>query len=277
MDLKQRAKAGVTTNTIIPLGSPAEGKKLPRRKPDKPTTPATTLFFAWIAVLSLMIGAGGTYVYLTKISPTKVEESVHHTDAVQPLSPALQDKLKSLENDKAELERKLQAATQFKNVDEMGKRLNRLVSYKEKSIEAIKRYSKQQLLSKYGRGPYYVDMQIEFDPDSNVAQEGNDRKDHLILQLADADHMPHTVYWFLEQVTNKMYDGCSFHRNAGHVIQAGPSPNFKTPPSARLMKPFLESGLNGVLFQEYSPEFPHAKYTVGYAGRPGGKFSRRMF
>lgn len=23
-------------------------------------------------------------------------------------------------------------------------------------------------------------------------------------------------------------------------------------------------------FQEYSPNFPHVKYTVGYAGRPGG-------
>lgn len=33
---------------------------------------------------------------------------------------------------------------------------------------------------------------------------------------------------------------------------------------------FVESGYTSVSFQEYSPNFPHRQYTLGYAGRPGG-------
>lgn len=33
---------------------------------------------------------------------------------------------------------------------------------------------------------------------------------------------------------------------------------------------FVESGYTSVSFQEYSPDFPHRQYTLGYAGRPGG-------
>ena len=35
-------------------------------------------------------------------------------------------------------------------------------------------------------------------------------------------------------------------------------------------KDFVDSGYNSVSFQEYSPNFPHRQYTLGYAGRPGG-------
>jgi len=31
-----------------------------------------------------------------------------------------------------------------------------------------------------------------------------------------------------------------------------------------------DDGRTGLAFQEYSPEFPHAKGTVGWAGRPSG-------
>jgi hypothetical protein len=47
----------------------------------------------------------------------------------------------------------------------------------------------------------------------------------------------------------------AFHRNAGHVLQA-----------------FLRAGPGamGLAFQEYDARFPHEKYTLGFAGRPGG-------
>ena len=32
----------------------------------------------------------------------------------------------------------------------------------------------------------------------------------------------------------------------------------------------MDAGFHSVLFQEYSPKFPHEKYTLGFAGRPGG-------
>jgi cyclophilin family peptidyl-prolyl cis-trans isomerase len=82
--------------------------------------------------------------------------------------------------------------------------------------------------------------------------------------------MPYTVYFFLSQVEKELFNGCSFHRNAGHVMQAGPAPNFKTPPNAGLMRRFQESMLESVSFQEYSANYPHLPYTLGYAGRPGG-------
>ena len=45
----------------------------------------------------------------------------------------------------------------------------------------------------------------------------------------------------------------AFHRNAGHVLQA-----------------LVRKNRKAMAFQEYSPHFPHKKYTMGYAGRPGG-------
>mmetsp|Transcript_4227 Transcript_4227/g.6188 ORF Transcript_4227/g.6188 Transcript_4227/m.6188 type:complete len:160 (-) Transcript_4227:406-885(-) len=89
--------------------------------------------------------------------------------------------------------------------------------------------------------------------------------------MANVKDMPHTVYMFLQQVHHKLWDGCSFHRNAGHVLQAGPTRNFKTPPQgAHLLDKFRSSRLESVKFQEYSTRYPHEKYTLGFAGRPGG-------
>ena len=91
-----------------------------------------------------------------------------------------------------------------------------------------------------------------------------------MLEMAPIDEMPHAVYWFLTQVDLGLYDGCSFHRNAPHVIQGGPAPNFLSTKNARLYERFEKSGFNSIPYQEYSPNFPHVEYTVGYAGRPGG-------
>ena len=57
---------------------------------------------------------------------------------------------------------------------------------------------------------------------------------------------------FLDMVT-KEWAGGSFHRNAPHVKQVtvkGRHPGFP------------------LAFQEYSPEFPHVRFSLGFAGRP---------
>lgn len=132
--------------------------------------------------------------------------------------------------------------------------------------KAIQQMSKKALLEKFGPGPHFVEMFIRFDSGEGRADGG-----YITLELAPVDEMPHAVYWFLEQVERKLYDGCSFHRNAVHVIQAGPVPNFLTPANTpSLAQRFKDAGFHSVLFQEYSPNFQHKKYTVGYAGRPGG-------
>jgi cyclophilin family peptidyl-prolyl cis-trans isomerase len=81
--------------------------------------------------------------------------------------------------------------------------------------------------------------------------------------------MPYTVNFFLQQVAQGLLNGCSFHRNARHVVQGGPVTNHLNP-GANLRKPFKVADLSSVAFQEYHPDFPHKKYTLGYAGRPGG-------
>lgn len=115
-----------------------------------------------------------------------------------------------------------------------------------------------------------MEILVAFDPEFPVVNEDGNDSQRIVIELAPVDEMPHVVYWFLEQVSRGLYDGCSFHRNAGHVVQGGPAPNFLSKPDPRLHKRFKDSGFYSILFQEYSPAFPHEKYTLGLAGRPGG-------
>lgn len=141
-----------------------------------------------------------------------------------------------------------------------------LKEYKNQMHQSIQLMSKNALLEKFGPGPHRVEIMVGFD-----SHQGREDRGIITIEMAPVEDMPHSVYWFLEQVTRKLYDGNSFHRNPGHVMQAGPAPNFLSPPgNQHLNKRFKDAGFHSVLFQEYSDKFPHKKFTVGYAGRPGG-------
>lgn len=118
---------------------------------------------------------------------------------------------------------------------------------------------------RYGEDPIKVEFKVEFHPDETP--EGT--ADSFIVELAPVGLMPYTVNFFLEQVSRGLYNGCSFHRNAGHVIQGGPVTNHLNA-GTNLRKKFKEADLGSVAFQEYHADFPHKKYTLGFAGRPGG-------
>jgi len=105
------------------------------------------------------------------------------------------------------------------------------------------------LRSRYGSPPYTVEMGLGF-PDSMLAT--GPAEDKILFELGPIELVPYSVYFFLEIIKN--WKGGSFHRNAGHVLQAMVSGNRQ----------------QGMAFQEYHPDFPHLKYTMGYAGRPGG-------
>jgi hypothetical protein len=129
---------------------------------------------------------------------------------------------------------------------------------------ALQEAARTELLTRYGPGPYFVDISFSF-PDSP------DRIDNIALEMAPSDLMPYTVSYFLRQVEAGVWRGCSFMRNAGHVIQAGlvgAGPD-KEHCRNKNFKALGVPGVNneGVLFQEYSSSFPHKKYTVGLAGR----------
>lgn len=115
--------------------------------------------------------------------------------------------------------------------------------------QAIKALSKRLLMEKYGVGPHFIEMNVSFDPNSNIYSDSIPFGS-IILELAPISQMPAIDFWFLEQINHTLYDGASFHRNAGHVLQAGPVANFETPVNANLMQRFRESGLEGVPFQE---------------------------
>jgi len=122
--------------------------------------------------------------------------------------------------------------------------------------QGIQLGDRRMVREKFGPGPhFYVELTLDLPQPDNT----------ILLQTAALDEMPHSIHLFLEQVSHGLYDGTSFHRNAQHILQAGPSRNAQSHAAFR-----RHPSLTSVLFQEYSHDFPHYEYTVGYAGRPGG-------
>jgi hypothetical protein len=110
------------------------------------------------------------------------------------------------------------------------------------------------LVNKYGPPPYRLRMDITL-PDYLEAPNGG-QKAQILIEMAPIEHVPYSVYFFLENIVTGFHKG-SFHRNAGHVLQA---------------MLYRQEGLQHTNFawQEYSPAYPHKKFTLGFAGRPSG-------
>ena len=156
---------------------------------------------------------------------------------------------------------------QYDKQNKLEGQVDYLRNYKTKMHKAIQHVSRNVVLAKFGPGPHRIEMLLAFDP----AEPGEGTANRIVLELAPLDDMPHAVYWFLSQVSLELWNGSSFHRNADHVLQAGPHSNFNTPKDSEISdKLFSDAGFESVLFQEYSPNVPHLPLTVGYAGRPGG-------
>jgi hypothetical protein len=103
---------------------------------------------------------------------------------------------------------------------------------------------------RFGPGPHRVEIRVQFDPASRKESETLEDTGTIIIELAPVEELPHVVYWFLEQVHRKLYDGTSFHRNAGHVVQGGPAPNFLSPPNPQIHKRFKDAGYDVITAYE---------------------------
>lgn len=98
------------------------------------------------------------------------------------------------------------------------------------------------------------------------------------VQMAPLDSMPHAVHLFLEQVAHKLWNRGWFYINGPHVMQAGPQADFTSVANNQedvderklALSPFRELQLDALAFPEYSEDFPHEPYTLGFTGRPGG-------
>ena len=107
------------------------------------------------------------------------------------------------------------------------------------------------LVKRYGQHTFRVRVDLLF-PDVITASDGLPAADYLLIELAPIDLIPCSVYNFLEIA--RTWKHGAFHRNADHVLQV------------EVHSDVTES----MPCQEYSPEYPHKKWTTGYAGRPSG-------
>jgi cyclophilin family peptidyl-prolyl cis-trans isomerase len=121
----------------------------------------------------------------------------------------------------------------------------------------VQEISRRDAIAKYGAGVHRVQLELEF-PDS---PEGPNT---IVMELAPLELMPHSVFTFMEMVSADLFDGCSFILNAMHVIKAAPLPYDGSSASAKV-RAFTRNGLESVAYREYSPDYPHEKYTVGFA------------
>jgi len=139
----------------------------------------------------------------------------------------------------------------------------RRIEVLKKNIQDI---SKRELLDRFGPGPHRVEFHIAFSHDSEEEPSDIGPK-KFVVETAPANLMPHSVLLFLEMVQHSLWDQTAIVHNKDHVLTASPT-NFFTGKSK--IEEFSKAGFSRVSFQEYSEHYPHEKYTLGFAGRPGG-------
>jgi len=123
----------------------------------------------------------------------------------------------------------------------------------------IQKTSKRDAIQKYGSGILRVELQLSFPGKPDGGPDSS-----MVLEMASLDEMPHSVYMFLEMVDRKLFDGCSFILYAMDIVKAAPLPSDGTSTASKV-KAFTRAGLDSVAFREYSPKYPHEKWTVGFA------------
>jgi hypothetical protein len=109
--------------------------------------------------------------------------------------------------------------------------------------------------------------------------EETEEEAHIVLEMAPIELMPHAVHLFLEQVAHNLWNNGWFYLNGPHVLQGGPQLDEDSYTEDEwennderwlALKPFRELQLDHLSFPEYSPDYPHVPWTMGFTGRPGG-------
>lgn len=111
---------------------------------------------------------------------------------------------------------------------------------------------------RYGEDPQRVKFTVEF--------AKNKLQREFVIEMAPLDLMPHSIHMFLDMLELKMWDNTVFwHQDdVEHVIAAALFNFFSGEPKYHHLKSL---GWDGLQFPEYSEEYPHKKYTIGYSGR----------
>ncbi|CAB9519735.1 expressed unknown protein [Seminavis robusta] len=145
--------------------------------------------------------------------------------------------------------------------------IQRQVFHLEHAQEQVRRgvqeTAKRMLQEIYGPGPkYYIELKLLFHPDSNIVQDATTEIDTtIVLETADIHDMPHTVFFFLEQVRHGIYDTTAFFRNAPGLVEAGLGHDRSKLVELEKSSPSLAH----LLFtSEHSRELQHTQYTLGF-------------
>ena len=146
-------------------------------------------------------------------------------------------------------------------MNELQHRLNNEIAQARHLKQLVQVVSRNATIEKYGPDHHYVELELIF-PEEN--HDTNEDSNKFIIEMAPIDLMPHSVNTFLEMVSIGLLDGCSFILNALQVVKAAPLPYDGTSASDKA-KAFSKHGLESVSFKEYSEEYPHKMYTVGFA------------
>lgn len=122
----------------------------------------------------------------------------------------------------------------------------------------IQQESRQQVIERYGPGPLRAQFTVDF------LKHNIERL--FVIEMAPLQLMPHAVHMFLDMIRLKLWTNTVFwhHDDVEHII-AGALFNYRTgEPKFHHLKAL---GWEGLYFPEYSPEYPHDKYTVGFSGK----------
>mmetsp|Transcript_23618 Transcript_23618/g.44944 ORF Transcript_23618/g.44944 Transcript_23618/m.44944 type:complete len:507 (+) Transcript_23618:242-1762(+) len=185
----------------------------------------------------------------------------------------LEEKVKGLKTDLAK-EREVHStvAKDFEvHREEVGHHAERLTSRDEawaNTVEVLQAYtqreSKRQALERFGPGPHHVRFTVLLPSDPEAKPR------HFVVECAPLDLMPHAVHLFLEQVMHGLWNNAWFYLNGPHVLQGGPQAQEGEEDEGAAFNRFKNLGLDTLAFPEYSTEYPHVQFTLGYTGRPGG-------
>mmetsp|Transcript_13241 Transcript_13241/g.31770 ORF Transcript_13241/g.31770 Transcript_13241/m.31770 type:complete len:570 (+) Transcript_13241:716-2425(+) len=201
-----------------------------------------------------------------------------HTDKHSSKVNLLQDQIKSLTQHRDQLVDKHES----EKAKERKREKREIREWREEAYydqiqlleSRVKKDAKRIILERFGPGPHKVAMYFQI-PDGN----GNlGPEQRMVIQLAPLDLVPHAVHFFMEQVEHGLWNSENYvYLNGPHVLQIGPQvweedygEMTDDEYEERRVGHFYELGLEELIFPDYSDDYPHAQYTLGFTGRPGG-------
>jgi Cyclophilin type peptidyl-prolyl cis-trans isomerase/CLD. len=108
------------------------------------------------------------------------------------------------------------------------------------------------LRHRFGPGPYFVEFEVLV----------RGKRHFFTLKTAPTDDMPHSVFTFMDMVHRRVWDKTVIIHHWQHITQAAPISS-----DGENKRGILKGELS---FPEHGDFYRHEKYTVGFAGRPGG-------